>query len=99
VGQADLDHFNRAFKPAEAKGGSQIVRLDPVSGVATELTPAKDNVWDFRSSVSADGKHLVFCRAATGEGPGIWVADADGGNPRLITRGIDDLGADHPRWV
>lgn len=99
VGQADLDHFNRAFKPDEAKGGSQIVRLDPASGAVTELTPAKDGVWDFRSSVSADGKYLVFCRAATGEGPGIWVADADGGNPRLITRGIDDLGADHPRWV
>jgi len=99
VGQADLDHFNRAFKPGEAKGGSQIVRLDPASGTIAELTPAKDNVWDFRSSVSADGKHLVFCRAATGEGPGIWVADADGGQPRLITRGIDDFGADHPRWV
>jgi hypothetical protein len=25
--------------------------------------------------------------------------DADGGNPCLITRGQDDRGADHPRWL
>jgi TolB protein len=99
AGQPDLDHFNRAYKPREAKGGSQIVRLDPASGAMTELTPAADGIWDFRSSVSTDGKHLVFCRTATGEGPGIWVADADGSDAKLLTRGVDDLGADHPRWV
>lgn len=99
VDQADLDHFNRAFKPDDARGGTQIVVLDPASGSIRELTPAQAGVWDFRCSVSADGRHLVFCRAATGEGPSIWVADADGGHPRRLTGGIDDLGADHPRWI
>ena len=50
---------------------------------------------------------LATCRAldggapdaATGKAPAIWVADADGTGARRITRGIDDLGADHPRWL
>ena len=42
---------------------------------------------------------LLFCRAPTGDSPSIWVADADGGNPRALTKGVDDQGADHPRWV
>ena len=41
---------------------------------------------------------------AIGDGPfrkgePVWVMEADGKNPRLITRGIDDGGADHPRWL
>jgi TolB protein len=27
------------------------------------------------------------------------VMDADGKNARPITRGLNDLGADHPRWL
>ncbi|MEI8020314.1 MAG: serine/threonine protein kinase [Schlesneria sp.] len=99
VNQPDLDHFNRDFKPDLARGGTQICRLDPASGSMTVLTPEKENVWDFRASQSPDGKQIVFCRAATGEAPAIWVMDSDGKNPRMITRGINDLGADHPRWI
>lgn len=95
----DTDHFNRDFKPAEAVGGTEIVRLDPKSGKAVALTHSDPPVWDFRSNASRDGQQMVFCRAATGGTPAIWVMDADGGNQRLITRGIDDLGADHPRWM
>ena len=97
--RADTDHFNREFKPAEAVGGTEIVALDPQSGNAVALTHSNPSVWDFRSSVSGDGKQIVFCRAATGETPAIWLMDADSGNQRLITRGINDLGADHPRWM
>ncbi|MEX0679340.1 MAG: hypothetical protein WD063_19850 [Pirellulales bacterium] len=95
----DVDHFNRDYKPELARGGTEICRLDPRDSSVTVLTPSDPPVWDFRSSASPDGRHLVFCRAATGEAPAIWVADGDGKSARLITRGIDDLGADHPRWL
>ncbi len=95
----DVDHFNRAFKPNEAQGGTEIVRLDPESGEAVALTHGDPPAWDFRSSATRDGKQIVFCRAATGEAPAIWVMDAEGGQQRLITRGLDNLGADHPRWL
>lgn len=98
VNQPDLDHFNRDFKPEHARGGTQICRLNPSSGLITELTPSHESVWDFRASQSPDGKQVVFCRAATGQAPAIWVMDNDGKNASMVTRGIDELGADHPRW-
>ncbi|HEY2841434.1 MAG TPA: hypothetical protein VGJ26_19910 [Pirellulales bacterium] len=99
VGKADVDHFNRDFKPDEARGGTVICRLDPSDGSQTALTPAENNVWDFRSSESPDGRQIIFCRAKTAGAPAIWVMDADGANAREITRGQNDLGADHPRWL
>ena len=99
VNQPDLDHFNRDFKPDSARGGTQICRLNPLDGSIVELTSEGDRVWDFRASQSPDGKQIVFCRAATGEAPAIWLMESNGRNPRRITQGIDDLGADHPRWI
>jgi TolB protein len=95
----DVDHFNRDFKPELARGGTEICRLDPRNGRVAVLTRSDPPVWDFRASESPDGKHVVFCRAKTGGAPAIWVIDADGKNPRLITRGIGEQGADHPRWI
>lgn len=95
----DTDHFNRDFKPDQARGGVQICRLDPGTGRTTPLTPEAPNVWDFRASASDDGTSIVFCRAETGGVPGLWMMDADGRHARLLTRGIDDKGADHPRWL
>jgi Tol biopolymer transport system component len=99
VNQPDLDHFNRAFTPELARGGTQICRLDPGTGAINLLTPETPSVWDFRGSQSPDGKEIVFCRAATGESSSIWVMNLDGTNARPLTRGIDELGADHPRWI
>ncbi len=99
VGQPDLDHFNRDYKPEAARGGVGISRLDPQSGAIVDLTPAREALWDFRASESSDGKQIVFCRAATGEPPSLWVMDADGKNQRQISKGIDDKGLDHPRWL
>ncbi|HVU88739.1 MAG TPA: hypothetical protein VHD36_15565 [Pirellulales bacterium] len=99
VGQPDLDHFNRDFKPDEARGGTEIVRLDPQSGETIALTHSDPPVWDFRASESSDGRLIAFCRAATGAAPTLWVMDADGGNAREISRGRDDRGLDHPRWL
>jgi TolB protein len=95
----DTDHFNRDYKPDTARGGVEICRLDPRSGRLTRLTRSEPPVWDFRASESPDGRSVVFCRAETGCVPAIWVADADGGHPRLLTRGLDETGADHPRWM
>lgn len=99
AGRPDVDHFNRDFKPDLARGGVEIVRLDPRDGKVDVLTRNDPPAWDFRSSESPDGRHVVFCRAATGGPPSIWVMDADGRNPRLVTRGLDGQGADHPRWI
>ena len=32
-------------------------------------------------------------------GVAVWVADADGSNQQMLTSGMDERGADHPRWV
>lgn len=95
----DTDHFNREFKPELARGGTQICRLDPASRTIQALTRNDPPVWDFRASESPDGKSIIFCRARTGEAPSIWRMDPDGTNQTLLTKGVDELGADHPRWV
>ena len=99
TGQPDLDHFNREFKPQSTRGGTNISRLNPSDGSITPLTLNLEGNWDFRASQSKDGKEIIFCRAATGGAPAIWVMNSDGSNLRMLTRGIDDLGADHPRWI
>lgn len=98
-GRPDVDHFNRDYKPELARGGTQICRLDPRDGSLAVLSASEPPVSDFRASESEDGGHIVFCRAATGHAPSVWVMDSDGSNQRLITRGLDDRGADHPRWL
>ncbi|MFH1567195.1 MAG: serine/threonine protein kinase [Gemmatimonadota bacterium] len=95
----DTDHFNRDYKPEVARGGTEICRLEPRTGAATVLTTSAPPVWDFRACESPDGRLVAFCRAETGAVPGLWVMDPDGGAPRLLTRGLDDRGADHPRWL
>ncbi|MBI3414883.1 MAG: PD40 domain-containing protein [Verrucomicrobia bacterium] len=95
----DTDHFNRDYKPELARGGTEICRLDPRDGSVTRLTQSDPPVWDFRASESSDGRWIVFCRAATRDMPEIWVMDSDGRNPRRITKGPEDRGVDHPRWL
>jgi TolB protein len=95
----DADHFNRDFKPDLARGGAEICRLNPLDGSVMRLTQNEPPVWDFRTSESSDGKQIVFCRAETGGLPSIWVMESDGQHSRMLTRGLDDKGADHPRWL
>lgn len=95
----DTDHFNRDYKPELARGGTEICRLDPHDGSVTRLTQSNPAHWDFRASGSPDGRWIVFCRAALGDVPGIWVMGSDGIHPRRISKGRDDRGADHPRWL
>jgi len=95
----DTDHFNRDFKPESARGGVEICRLDPRTERLTRLTQPGPQVWDFRASASPDGRLIVFCRAETGGSPAVWVMEADGHGARPLTRGFEDQGADHPRWL
>lgn len=99
VNRPDTDHFNREFKPAEARGGCQICRVNPATGRVDALTPAAEGVWDFRCSESPDGRSVVFCRARTGGAPLLWVMDADGTRPTVLSAGWEGQGADHPRWM
>lgn len=94
----DTDHFNRDYKPEDARGGTQICRLDPASGKEEVLAPAEPLAWDFRVTPSPDGARIAFCRCATGASPALWMAQGDGSGARLLTRGLNDSGAEHPRW-
>ncbi len=95
----DVDHFNRDFKPELAHGGTEICRLDPRDGSCEPLLRNEPGVWDFRATESPDGRWIAFCRAKTGEAPALWVMNSDGGEARRLTRGWEDRGADHPRWL
>ena len=95
----DTDHFNRDWKPEQARGGTEICRLNPRDGSICRLTASAPPVWDFRASESPRQNFVVFCRCATGEMPGLWVMNARSGGERLLTRGLDETGADHPRWL
>ncbi|MBX3731250.1 MAG: PD40 domain-containing protein [Verrucomicrobiae bacterium] len=99
AGRPDTDHFNRDYKPELACGGVEICRLDPTNGRGTRLTQGGSLAWDFRAVESPDGSMIAFCRAGTGGLPALWVMDSNGGNERLLTRGLEGGGAEHPRWM
>lgn len=99
AGRPDTDHFNRDFKPAAARGGTGIGRIDPRSNGVEPLVIAASGVWNCRPTESPDGRWILFCRAATGSMPSLWRMAADGKAPRILTEGLDSQGADHPRWL
>ena len=98
AGQPDLDHFNRDYRPELARGGTQVCLIDPASGAITPVTHDDPPAWYFRPVWSPDGAHLVLGRVEVGGQPELWVMKGDGGDRRLLTRGIDGLGADYARW-
>ncbi|MFM8358685.1 MAG: TolB family protein [Verrucomicrobiota bacterium] len=99
AGRPDTDHFNREFRPEQSRGGTSLARLDPRTGRVEAFTEEVTGRWDFRAVECPEGEWVAFCRAETGGVPGLWVMDASGGRPRLLTRGLDEAGADHPRWI
>jgi len=100
AGRPDTDHFNRDYHPESARGGTEICTVSPMGGGVELLTTRRDPpVWDFRCCESPDGSQIAFCRCVTGEPPALWVMNRDGSGARMLTRGLEDRGADHPRWM
>ena len=95
----DTDHFNRDYAPDEARGGTQICLIDPLTGHLEPITSPGEHTWDFRTVWSPDGEQIAFCRAEIGQPSGLWVMNADGSGQRLLTHGYDGMGADHPAWL
>ena len=95
----DTDHFNRDYKPDEARGGTEICLLNPFRGEAQQLSHNDPPLWDFRARFSPDGERLLFSRAAVGCPCEVWMMDTDGSNQRFLTRGYQGMGADHARWL
>jgi Tol biopolymer transport system component len=97
------DHFNRDFRPQEARGGTDLWLRD-VTGVgggdgARQLTHNDDGIWDFRATPSPDGAHLAFCRSRTGEPSQLWLLEVASGEARFLTSGVAGTGVDHPKWM
>src|SRR5262249_37490625 len=69
--------------------------LPLAGGKATRLTSGAG--MDNQPRYSPDGKHIVFT-SDRGGGEQVWVADADGRNARVITRG-DNLHFVSPIWT
>ena len=42
---------------------------------------------------------FAFCRAEVGSPSSLWLVNADGSAPRMLTDGYEHKGADHPLWV
>ena len=95
----DTDHFNRDYYPEDARGGTAICLLDPFTGEETEFIPCESRVWNFRAAWSPDGSMFAFCRAEVGSPSSLWLVNADGSAPRMLTDGYEHKGADHPVWV
>jgi dipeptidyl aminopeptidase/acylaminoacyl peptidase len=99
VDRPDTDHFNRDYRPEQAQGGTQICLIDPNTGIMTPLSQDDPPTWNFRLAWAPDGSQLAFIRADVGGLSELWVMDAQGGNRRRLTRGLNGTGVDHPRWV
>lgn len=95
----DTDHFNRDYRPELARGGTEICQVDPLSAEVQRLTQGDPPVWDFRATESPDGHAILFCRVEVGKMPGIWLREENGAEPRHLSDGLNDQGADHPRWL
>lgn len=95
----DTDHFNREYKPESAVGGTHLCLLDPANGEQVALTGSVAGTWDFRGTPSPSGRSIAFCRAKTGDVPELWVLDTATRELRFLTRGPNDQGVDHPRWL
>jgi TolB protein len=81
------------------KGGTQICLLNPFTENVTELTKPVEGVWHCRITWSPDGRYIAFIRYKASCGRELWLMDADGTNARLLTKGLESQGADHPIWL
>ena len=92
----DTTHFNRDYKPEAARGGTEICLVHPKDGSITTVSRNNSPGWDFYPDWSEDGKRILFCRAAVGEAPCVWIMDSGGNHPRMLTQGINKQVLTHP---
>lgn len=95
----DTTHFNRDFKPEDARGGTRIACIDPKDGTCAPLTHLDPLQWEWRPEWSPTSQEILFCRAAAGENPAIWVMDRNGKKSKRLTDGLDHNGAEFPRFL
>jgi Tol biopolymer transport system component/DNA-binding winged helix-turn-helix (wHTH) protein len=74
------------------------VPLDPVRHVAAgpPVARAVSTSLEVHPRLSPDGRYLAFISGRSGR-PALWVADADGTNPRQLSN-LDELVVGFPRW-
>jgi len=96
--KTDTDHFNCAWQPDKAKGGTQICLVD-INGNIRSLTCDEPSLWNWRTVWSTSGDRIVFARAAVGKPAELWIMNADGTGQQFLTRGFNDKGADFPNWI
>ena len=80
-------------------GGAQICLIDAKTDAVTALTPAEEGRWDYRTVYSPDGKTMSVTRVRTGGARELWTMSPDGTNPRKLTSGYQQKGADFSRWL
>lgn len=94
--------FTRLMDHAQSDmsaGGSQLCLLNPATGEIAELTKAEEGVWDYRAAWSPQGDRIVFTRARKDAPRELWIMRADGSQPRKLTNGYQQKGADFARWL
>ncbi len=91
-----LDRFGRTLVYAAIGGDADIWRMPgPEAAVTSGRVPLIRSTRDEgQPRYSPDGQHVAFMSNRSGK-PNIWVADADGANPRQLT---DHKWAIMPQW-
>ncbi len=76
----------------DAKGEPALYTMDPDGGKARRLVvSAAMGVW------SPDGKRIAYMGAGEARPPDLYVSDADGGHPKQLTHGKDEMICG-PQW-
>jgi TolB protein len=99
VGLPDRNHFNRDYRPDEARGGTEICTIDPETREVKVLTHDDPPIWNWRAEWSSDSNRMLLSRAAVGHPSEVWVMDVRDGGMQFITRGYRSMGADFARFV
>ena len=87
-------HEELIHDPAMGRGYCNLVLLNIHNGQETYLTNAEEGQWNFRPGVK-DGRYIVYTRSCFGQAPEIRLYDMQTREDKLVTKGMDELGADY----